>query len=490
LDGASNASTPPRSLIDLEGLVLIDIIGYTDHSTIARTAVACKSVRVSVELIAGKVARLVFPGSGIPALQGCSHCLRNARLAESDKLFYPSFFDYDVRRFAINWLWQISTHKQLLDLPRQLVHRVIYVMDHLFLHRRGLIDQYLAPSRSWRSCNQGSLVVSAILAEAISLWRPPIEVNKSTCAMLAALGDVAMLEGGLDRSLRHKCFQGEDDYWTCFMVGLLKKFDSLGDHIYGDIHQVRLVVRRIYGSWFCKETALCHINRIAAAAGLSDRAEAAAVLLWEISLEDCKLQCFDPDVRVAACALVACMEDMRLFQEDLRPEDRRRAIDVIRVAGSPTGTGSKVWRSPGVRTCASALLSLVEALRADDHECPVDLDWSPAHRRWKNDENRHPFVMRDYLPEPPHTGLRANLQAFRNKYVGTPLSSRSYSLRERVASVWQEWARPRGGRDALEDLRWQLVGMHLRRSVWPHFRLQARFCRSRKNARQNDLRRI
>eukprot|EP00418_Pyrodinium_bahamense_P023966 CAMPEP_0179135958 /NCGR_PEP_ID=MMETSP0796-20121207/64759_1 /TAXON_ID=73915 /ORGANISM="Pyrodinium bahamense, Strain pbaha01" /LENGTH=221 /DNA_ID=CAMNT_0020835007 /DNA_START=625 /DNA_END=1290 /DNA_ORIENTATION=+ len=221
---------------------------------------------------------------------------------------------------------------------------------------------------------------------------------------------------------------------------------------------------------------------------MAERAEAGAMLLWDISLEDYKLQCWEPAVRIATCALVACVESMKVMRSHVPEEDCRHAIDVLRVAGCPMGTCSRSLPSAGVRSCAKALISRVKTLLGEQRDCPVDLDWSPRHRRWQSKEKKFlldTIFFWDSAHEPPHTGLRANLQSFKNPYVGTPLSGRGSSLREREANVWESWSSDYG---FAKELRWRLVELNLR-PIWRYLGLRSQFCKVRKQT-QRDLRQI
>lgn len=398
-------------------------------------------------------------------------------------------------QYARNWIWQIVQHKNFLGPPRDLVHRVLDIVEHFLRHHRIALDLWLRLAaaqrtlsffheysekrsfghaeywlgkiaqaerylsdvqqeitrsktavRSWPSapdCYRDNspvpLVVSAVLAEALSLWMAPPSICQFTSRFLDSFGD------GEVKGLK----QG-DDYWSCLMVKLLEKYDSLnGSRSYyseESLDKVRALARHLYEGegWFSCETGLVHIRRIAAATGLDGRSRDAAMLLHDISIEDRRLQSWERDVRVAACVLVAYLRQEACGWDAALPQEKySMAVDILRVAGNPTGERVPSARKPyGVISCAERLIEcLGELLQSKDNRVKYGSDfkftfeWCRKYREWEEDKKSSSFSWDRYACDPPHYGLIASLEQ------AIPSSFKlKYSIIEREAAVWDTWS--------------------------------------------------
>eukprot|EP00928_Gymnodinium_smaydae_P013395 TRINITY_DN14888_c0_g3_i1.p1 TRINITY_DN14888_c0_g3~~TRINITY_DN14888_c0_g3_i1.p1 ORF type:complete len:552 (+),score=53.95 TRINITY_DN14888_c0_g3_i1:65-1720(+) len=538
---------------------LPDIVGYTNHTTIARTAACNRSCRCLIRQRYGKVARLVFDDA--PCLRDCSHCIRRERcnidppymfLSKRCNCIVRGEYPYestlgepwkvlctncrsDERQFAKHWLWQIVQHQHLLQPPRDLVYRVMDIVEHFLIHRRNALDLWLrlaaarrtvafftefsekkstrdpnywqekivtakkhlfdvekkisrskSAVKSWplapdRFCKDSPvpLLTAAVLAEALSLWLAPPSICKFTSRFFALLENEEV-----------KGMKPGDDYWSCLMAKLLKKYDSLNICSFGpyycaeDIDKVRALVRLLYVDWFRKETPLCHIRRIAAATGIEDRVQDGAMLLYDLSVEDRELQRFERDVRLAACVLVAYIrEQAHRWTKYLSRESRVMVVDIVRVAGNPTGERCpSVQKSYGVIACAERLIECFSEIIRNKEErikhggdYEFTFEWCPEYRKVKNDPNRSCYFREDAC-DPPHEGLIASLQKVEPSLYYCR-SSKDTTI-QREASTWNHWSRPEYRLDDALCIDWLFAKIHLR-TVKRCIALRQRFVRAK-----------
>merc|ERR1712072_68570 len=129
---------------------------------------------------------------------------------------------------------------------------------------------------------------------------------------------------------------------------------------------------------------------------------------------------------MTACLLVAYLrEDCPAWTGKLPIEHSDKAIDILRLAGNPTGDGISARRSSfGVISCAERLIACLQKL-TDDHQFRVQheidpkltFEWCSRYRTWKSrqDDNTNTLFgllwRAECAPDPPHSGLIAALQA-------------------------------------------------------------------------------
>lgn len=413
--------TSRNRMIDLPPCCVWEIVSSTDHHTAARASTTCKVFRGIVL----NASRMVF--ARVPERSCCTSTSYQQLLGG--------------RTDVLNWLWEVHSHPQMLDAPRVLIHRVAEVIDVYFTHRmvRKVSVQEVA---------------CAAMAEGLFQWFHPTGTCDFMLRLLASIGCVAV-NGGYGEG---------GDYWTCFMVAM-----SEGRCTVAEIQKLRAFLKSEYALWFSKETALCRVRRIAVATAMSEEAGVCASLLCDFTLtlrwnSEWRWGC---DVRVAACALVAfILVDCRYWAVKLRPEDVKKAVDIIRVAEWPEN----------ITTCTEQLIEMIRGFKIASTSTNVGgvitQDAKENYKNWKVDYKLFKDDQSWDLGGRVHEvrGLIASLQQVKRR--SGLFRFRDFSMLEQHADVWSSYFDGR-------HFGWgALLGVKLR-AVWMHYWIHRFFQRRR-----------
>jgi len=171
------------------------------------------------------------------------------------------------------------------------------------------------------------------------------------------------------------------------------------------------------------------------------------------------------DVRVAACALVAfIVVDCRYWDFKLRPEDLKKAVDIIRVAEWPEK----------ITLCTEQLIEMIRGSSSVRTNVGgvISEDAKESYKNWKVDyklfKDGHCWGLGGHVHEV--RGLIASLQQV--KIRPGLFQFRNFSTLEQHADVWASYFHG-------DSFQWDsLLDVKLR-AVWMHYRIHRLFQRRR-----------